>query len=381
MNFGKPLCILICSTGRFLLCTSLELLSFLLPHALPAGKETTSENSCWRFHSDMSCVWITLCFLLTGASSFMIYNTYHGLCLENNPKTGLVQLKRCNLDSDVQQWIWIEQSVLQSVGTSRCLSASHPDPVQTVPCEGVEDWYNMEAGELQWGCELNRLISKNSSLELSTDGKRLTLSRRSKQTKWRSLDEGDICQDRLRSKRASSKLDTFEVESAGQQEAEATVMTDEQREFLRWYYRTEDPTIWKFAMLSLSFAALLIGCILLGMGFMADKNRKKIAKYKSAALAMTPEAEELQVIVTSVPAQVSIDQSASPVSKPKPILDNGETKERRPGDIVLTWKDGNVSSLYGEGDEVEEVEKKEVSQNEMKDVLTIELVEGVDEGQ
>ncbi|XP_064845492.1 solute carrier family 51 subunit beta [Oncorhynchus masou masou] len=335
-------------------------------------------------------VWIKLCLLLPGVSSFMIHNTLHSLCLEDFPKTGLVQLNKCNLDSVLQQWIWRDQSLLERVGTSRCLSAHHSDPVQTVPCEGVED------GGLRWGCELNRLISLNSSLELSTDGNRLTLSHRSKQTKWRSLDEGDICQERLRSKRASSDPDEFEVKPAEEQKAGPPGMTDEQKEFLRWFYRTEDPTPWKFAMLALSFAALLLGCLLLGMGSMANKNRNKIAKYKAAALAMKPEAEELQVIVTEVggqrtnsevkpinsaSVQVSMSQSEIPVSQAKPLQDNGEVEGLKPGDIVVTWTDGNVSSLYpepeGEVEVLAEVEKEEVLKKE--EVVEVEKEEVVEE--
>ncbi|XP_036819064.1 uncharacterized protein si:cabz01068815.1 isoform X2 [Oncorhynchus mykiss] len=338
-------------------------------------------------------VWIKLCLLLPGVSSFMIHNTLHSLCLEDFPKTGLVQLNKCNLDSVLQQWIWRDQSLLESVGTSRCLSAHHSDPVQTVPCEGVEDGGHRGDGGLRWGCELNRLISQNSSLELSTDGKRLMLSHRSKQTKWRSLDEGDICQERLRSKRASSDPDEFEVKPAEEQKVGPPGMTDEQKEFLRWFYRTEDPTPWKFAMLALSFAALLLGCLLLGMGSMANKNRNKIAKYKAAALAMKPEAEELQVIVTEVGGQrtnsvnsayvqVSMSPSEIPVSQAKPLQDNGEVEGLKPGDIVVTWNDGNVSSLYpepeGEVEVLAEVEKEEVlKKEEVVEVEKEEAEEGV----
>lgn len=131
--------------------------------------------------------------VFSGASSFMIHNTLHSLCLENSLQTGLVQMQKCNLDSDLQQWMWMEQSVLKSVGTGRCLSAHYVDPVQTVSCGKEEDRGN----GLLWDCEGNRLTSQNTSLELSTDGKRLTLSHRSRQSKWRSLDEGDICQEKL----------------------------------------------------------------------------------------------------------------------------------------------------------------------------------------
>lgn len=42
------------------------------------------------------------------------------------------------------------------------------------------------------------------------------------------------------SKRASSDPDEFEVKPAEEQKAEPPGMTDEQKEFLRWFYRTED---------------------------------------------------------------------------------------------------------------------------------------------
>lgn len=126
----------------------------------------------------------------------MIHNTVHSLCLEDS-KTGWVQLKKCSLDSDLQQWVWRDPNILESVVTSRCLSGYHTDPVQTVPCEGGEEGGEREGNGLKWDCEGNRLMSRHLSLELSTDGKRLTLSPRSKQSKWRSLDEGDICQERL----------------------------------------------------------------------------------------------------------------------------------------------------------------------------------------
>ncbi|XP_010875700.2 uncharacterized protein si:cabz01068815.1 [Esox lucius] len=308
----------------------------------------------------MSCLWITLSLLLPGASSFMIHNALHSLCLEDNPKTGLVNLKKCSLDSELQQWIWRDQSVLKNMGTSRCLSSTHTDPVVTVHCQGLADEENRGDEALQWGCEWDRLISKNNSLELSADGQRLTLTSRSKRTKWRSLDKGDICLERLRSKRASSETDEFEAGTAEQQKVGPTVMSEEQREYLRWYYRAEDQTLWTFAMLALSFAALLFGCMLLGMGSVANINRKKIAQYKKAALARKPEAEELQVIVTDVqnqrvnsgvkpdncvPAEVSLNQTESPVCEAKPLQDNGEGNRLKPGDIMLTWKDGKVSSL------------------------------------
>ncbi|XP_067105080.1 solute carrier family 51 subunit beta [Osmerus mordax] len=329
--------------------------------------------------------WMAFCLVLPGTSSFMIHNTVHSLCLEDS-KTGWVQLKKCSLDSDLQQWVWRDPNILQSVVTSRCLSGYHADPVQTVPCEGGEEGGEREGYGLQWDCEGNRLMSRNLSLELSTDGKRLTLSPRSKQSKWRSLDEGDICQERLRSKRASSdEKDEFEVREGGE-EMSAAAMTEEQREFLKWFYRTEDPMTWKLAMLALSFGALLLGCLLLGMGSMANKNRKKIAKYKAAAsLAQRPEGEELQVLTTvteinathSTPTQVRT-LSESVVQQIQPQQDSGDTDRLKPGEIMVTWKNGDVSNLYPEP--AAELEEEEEERQEVEtEVVETEEVEKKEE--
>ncbi|XP_071779029.2 uncharacterized protein LOC139929871 [Centroberyx gerrardi] len=299
----------------------------------------------------MFCAWIILFLLLPGASSFMIHNTHHSLCLEDTSMAGLVLLKKCNIDSELQKWVWNDQRMLKCVGSSRCLSAQHRQPVQTQSCQGLE---GVTTG-LLWDCEGDRLISENTTLLLSIDGWRLTLSHKSKHSKWRSLDEGDICQEKLRSRRASGDPQEFEAE---QQKGKPVAMTEEQRQFLHWYYRTEDPTPWKFAMLALSFTCLLVGFLLLGMGSMANKNRKKIAKYKAAAaLAQQAEVKELQVIL-----EVS-DEASAPSERQlqgtKPSSVNGEVEELKAGNIVVTWKDGNVSSLYSDpAAEVEALERE-----------------------
>ncbi|KAM6942719.1 organic solute transporter subunit beta [Xenentodon cancila] len=140
-------------------------------------------------------------------------------------------------------------------------------------------------------------------------------------------------------------------------------MTKEQREYLRWYYRTEDPTTWKFVILGLAFVCLLIGFLLLGMGAMANKSRKKIAKYKAAAsLIKKSEGEELRVISplrdngTSSPALLRSSVSTG-------------TNELKGGNIVVTWKDGNTSHLYSDFVEEEE-EQDEEDQEEKREEAT-----------
>ncbi|KAG5839709.1 hypothetical protein ANANG_G00207830 [Anguilla anguilla] len=144
-------------------------------------------------------------------------------------------------------------------------------------------------------------------------------------------------------------------------------MTEEQKAFLKWYYRTEDPSSWKYSMLGLSFGALLLGSVLLVIGTMANRSRKKLAQYKAAALAV--QREELQGLTevtqacstppqaqTPIQADTSKDTQTSQESKPLHISeplesqpdfespqDSGQTKESGPTDAISQETDGNGS--------------------------------------
>ncbi|XP_075325261.1 uncharacterized protein LOC142383029 [Odontesthes bonariensis] len=298
-----------------------------------------------------------------GGRTFMIHNSQCSLCLEDSADTGEVLLKKCNLDSVSQQWLWINQGMLMCVASSRCLS-SQSEPVQTRSCHGPD----VDAAGLMWDCDSDRLISRNASLLLSVSHQRLILTKHSKHSKWRSLDEGDVCQERLRLRRASGDSDQAEYEDEPAEGLAA--MTEEQREYLRWYYRTEDPTTWRFVLLGLAFICLLIGFLLLGMGAMANKSRKKIAKYKAAASFINKnENEALQI---NSPLR---DNGASPQHGGvlQGHMSSMDTSELKAGDIVVTWKDGNTSCLYSDRveedkqeEEQEETEEKEVPDAEQE---------------
>ncbi|XP_059207311.1 solute carrier family 51 subunit beta isoform X2 [Centropristis striata] len=317
----------------------------------------------------MSDVWILLFLLPFGAKAFMIHNTQFSLCLEDSAATGEVLLRKCNLDSESQQWIWINRGMLMSVASSRCLSALDREPVRTLSCSGSE----VDVTGLMWDCDRGRLISGNTSMLLSVDGWRLILTHGSKHSKWRSLDEGDIC-EKLRSRRASGDKEEFETGKGKTDELAG--MTDEQREYLRWFYRTEDTTIWTFVLLGLAFVCLLVGFLLLGMGAMSNKNRKKIAKYKAAA-AVAQKSEELRIIS---PLREDSSSKASPpldrlMQGNKASPGNGEVSELTAGNIMVTWKDGNTSCLYS--DHATEEEKQEEVQEEKQEVVQEEKQEEV----
>nr|XP_043886689.1 solute carrier family 51 subunit beta [Solea senegalensis] len=296
----------------------------------------------------MFSVGILLFLLLSGGRAFMIYNTHHSLCLEDSA-TSPVLLKRCNPDSEFQQWVWIGQGMLMCIGSSRCLSAQQMKPVWTRSCGGPDG----DAAGLMWDCDRDRLMSRNMSMLLAVDGQHLTLSLKSKHSKWKSLDEGDICQEKLRLRRASADPDEFAEEHPDEMEG----MTEETKAYLRWFHRTEDPTTWKFVLLGLSFVCLLVGFLLLGMGAMANKNRKKIAKYKAAAAASSPN-ERLEM------TSLHKDDSNCKPSPPSP--GNGEVEPLRAGKIVVTWKDGNTSCLYPDPEEQKEEEEGKKEEEEEK---------------
>lgn len=102
-------------------------------------------------------------------------------------------LKECNLDSSLQQWTWINEGMLMGVASSRCLSAVQSEPVKTQSCEGLK----IDSTGHIWDCDRDRLISRTTSMLLSIEGQRLTFTHGSKNSKWRSLDKGDICQEKV----------------------------------------------------------------------------------------------------------------------------------------------------------------------------------------
>ncbi|XP_028257976.1 uncharacterized protein LOC114433543 isoform X2 [Parambassis ranga] len=285
--------------------------------------------------------WALLFLLLQGSLAFNIQNPGLSLCLEDSAETSEVLLRKCNRGSESQQWVWINQSMLMCVASFRCLSAQQRDPVQTQLCHNP----GVDAAGLMWDCDQDRLISRSTLLVLSTNGQHAILTYNSQFSKWRSLDKVDICHGRQRLKRTSD--DSAQAEALEGQTDELAPMTKEQRDYLCWYYRTEDPTTWKLVLLGLAFICLLLGFLLLGMGTMANKSRKKIAKYKAAAsLVRKHEGEELQAI--SLLRGSNISPSGSLGQGNKPSMSNRDISELTAGNIVVTWRDGNTSHLYSD---------------------------------
>ncbi|XP_059383098.1 uncharacterized protein LOC132117804 [Carassius carassius] len=325
----------------------------------------------------MLLLWIGLSLTWSGTIGFTIHSMKAGLCLEDSSE-GVVKLRSCSLDSVLQQWKWTDHWFLVNTGTLRCLSAIHTDPVQTIACDSGE--------HVKWHCKAQQLISLQNSLVLSNEGGKLRLNAGQHDT-WKSLDAGDICQNKLRSRRESDlEADEFDFAEGPPKQG----MTEAQMKFLQWYYRTEDPTSWKFGMLAFASLGILIGAMLLVMGMMANRNRKRIAKYKAAskATAVEPEMEELQAIVTDKVTEVKEEKKHFTPSEPITTHnchrewdweDSKASEGLKPGEIVVTWKDGNVSTLYpepaeeGQGEEdVHNTNAESLSQNSSQVIASSE---------
>ncbi|XP_038160375.1 solute carrier family 51 subunit beta isoform X1 [Cyprinodon tularosa] len=305
--------------------------------------------------------WIFLLLLVPGGQMFMLHNTQFGLCLEDSANTSQVILKKCDLDSLAQQWVWISQGVLMCVESSRCLSAQQDDPVQTQSCPERD----VEAPEPMWDCSNNKLISRNTSLPLSTDGQRVLLSKHFPYFEWKSIDERNVCTAKIRFRRANDNQEQLEDSEEPQNQVQG--MTEKQKEYLRWFYRTEEPAIWTYVLLGLAFVCLLVGFMLLGMGtvansFIFNRSRKEIAKYKAAAsLLQKNEGEELEII------SALRDNGISPLSQghSSPMSER-DTSEIKAGDIVVTWKDGNTSCLYSDHSVEKKLDEEVEKANEEK---------------
>ncbi|XP_036390936.1 uncharacterized protein LOC118781904 [Megalops cyprinoides] len=292
------------------------------------------SNELWT----MLYVWTALNLLLQGACSFVIHNHNHSWCLRDSLENGSLQLEPCNLTSDLQRWLWEDGHVLVNVGTGRCLSGWRVKAILTTPCMVTVGKH--DGVFLRWRCHGSRLTSHVGPLDMTSNGKVVTWVSRKVVNAPGLLGEGDVCSPKTRFNRASGDPDDVQAEDSGddQRGASKGAMTEKQRAFLQWYYRTEDQSSWKYAMLAISFGALLLGSILLVMGLMANRNRKKIARYKAAALAVRM--EELQRLARAEQANSILFHTDSPkeIQTPMEIPQDNQLNGKAHKDIQ-TFKD------------------------------------------
>nr|XP_023698813.1 organic solute transporter subunit beta [Paramormyrops kingsleyae] len=255
--------------------------------------------------------------LLQGTGAFVIRSPVPSPCLGASSGKERLRLRPCDLDSDPPL---AAVHLLVRRGMEQPLTTEPPGP-----CIYDPKTHGKQRSSPR--------ICLDSALPLASDSRDVTLPS-GKLLLW----EAKLRKENQRYRRAFDNGDDSEGESGDADESDPT---EEQREYLRWYYRTEDPSSWKYAMLALSFVALLLGSLLFGLGIMADRSRKAIAMYKPAIQLL-----EMEKLDSGTQKRGTSD--ASPQgdwATVTALVNRDEVDRMKPGDIVLKWKDGNVSVL------------------------------------
>lgn len=116
-------------------------------------------------------------------------------------------------------------------------------------------------------------------------------------------------------------------------------LEQEDLEELLWFFRREDPSSWNYSVLGLSLATMILGLVLLTINIVRNRKRKIVLKGDAQS---TQEAD-----LDAKQALMSV-QEYSPA---KPLKQEPGPQNQRPGDVVVQWKDGTVTSLYTETSE------------------------------
>lgn len=112
----------------------------------------------------------------------------------------------------------------------------------------------------------------------------------------------------------------------------------EQLEELLWFFRREDPSTWNYSVLALSLATMILGLILLTINIVRNRKRKILVKGETAQTTQEADLDAKQALMP-----VQEYNLAEPLKQ--------QPGPQKPGDVMVQWKDGTVTSLYTETSE------------------------------
>ncbi|NWI92507.1 OSTB protein, partial [Pitta sordida] len=276
----------------------------------------------------MKFFWIIPFFLLQDTEAFLIKNAKNKLCLQASPISSNLLLEECNPESDVQDWSW-QGNTLVNRGTQSCLSVSGADTVQTSACA--------RTGHTSWDCS-NSLLSPLGTSQgyLVASRKAVALGNaKGLKAQWQDAEDRSVCEKK------TGHYSHFPAALTSPQVSEHTAgnatlplgMTQQKLEELLWFFRREDPSAWNYSVLAISLATLILGLLLLTINIVRNRKRKTLVN--RGALETVPQAE-LDAKRALIPVQ-----EYSPAEPPKQ-----EPQDQRPGEVMVQWKDGTTTSLY-----------------------------------
>ncbi|XP_072421224.1 uncharacterized protein [Chiloscyllium punctatum] len=305
----------------------------------------------YKLKRNLFC-WLILCLLLQGMESFIIKSS-DDQCLETSLESDRVMMDSCNPDSQLQDWAWKQKRFINQ-GTRRCLSADQSLLVQTVACENVAN--------LTWTCRKHRLIHTATSMFLIAEGNVVSISEeRKKNSKWNSMNNIGICQMLLKrnpettSAKTQMLLAQFEealdgvISDGRQNDTQVEETTTEKHQ----PYPIEDSTNWNYAMLALAFITLFLGFLILVLCSRANK-KKKMKEVNELKNRSAAESEALQKTTTRYADEIDDPAETDQMLRAKQAYISFEQVPKssspkissKPGEIMIEWKDGNISSLF-----------------------------------
>ncbi|NXJ06514.1 OSTB protein, partial [Odontophorus gujanensis] len=283
----------------------------------------------------MKLLWIISFFLLQGTEAFLLQNAKIKQCLQASPTDGNLLLADCNSASDFQDWFWQGDS-LRNHGTQSCLSVVDANRVQTSPCDSVDF--------TGWDCSnllLSPLGSSQDYLVASRKGVALDNVRGLK-AQWQNAAGRSVCKEKAAQYRYfSAGLTSTQVYDHTAYSAILVLgMEPEKLEELLWFFRREDPSAWNYSILALSLVVTILGFVLLAINISRNRKRKILMDKEAAQAAQNSELESKQALLTMP------EYSPGSLQKQEPL-----PQDERPGEVLVQWKDGAVTTLYKEASE------------------------------
>ncbi|NXS91834.1 OSTB protein, partial [Jacana jacana] len=280
----------------------------------------------------MKFFWIIPFFVLQGTEAFLMKNAKLKLCLQASKMNGSLLLQDCNPESDLQDWSWRGDSLINH-GTQSCLSMVGVNRVQTSLCSST--------GYMSWDCS-NMLLSPLGSNQafLVANKKGVTLNNvRGPKAHWQDGADRSICEVKAEPDRyfTAALTSTHMYDTAASNITLALGISEVQLEELLWFFRREDSSAWNYSVLAISLVAMILGLILLSLNILQNRKRKR-STYIGAE-RMVPQAE-----LEAKQALMSLQEySLAELQKQEQV-----PQDQRSGDVMVQWKDGTVTSLYTE---------------------------------
>ncbi|NXR25658.1 OSTB protein, partial [Cinclus mexicanus] len=242
--------------------------------------------------------------------TFLIKNARVKLRIQASLTKGNLLLEDCSPESYFQNWSWQGNSLV-NCGTQSCLSmVGDGEHGKALPAS----WGLCSPGAPpQWGLQPNTL----STSQCMRSGCTL----RAAEHKYHPTTLASTHVDEHTAGNVTLPLG----------------LEQEQLEELLWFFRREDPSTWNYSVLVLSLATMILGLVLLTINIVRNRKRKILMK---GGAAQTTQEADLDAKQALMPVQE--------YSPDKPLKQEPGPQDQRPGDVVVQWKDGTVTSLYTE---------------------------------